>query len=265
VARCYLCGAGTVPIQRGARHQRDAEIHRCPDCGLVALEPRPTQEQLDAYYAGAYRREYANPSVEETMPDARARIERLRPFLHEDARVLDVGAGAGAFVQAVAPLVAHAEGVEPSEGTDLGAAGSGYDLVTLFHVLEHVADPVDFLAAVAARLAPGARLVVEVPNVQDALVSVYDIPAYRAFYFQKAHLWYFDASTLTEVLRRAGLGSEVSGVQRYGLANHVGWMLAGERGGDTRYPFLAPVDIAYAGALATAGHADTLWAVAERS
>jgi O-methyltransferase involved in polyketide biosynthesis len=131
-------------------------------------------------------------------------------------------------------------------------------------VLEHVREPTRFLAQLAERLAPGGRLVVEVPNVDDALVRLYEIPAYRRFYYQKAHLWYFSASTLAEVLSQAGLTAEVAGVQRYDLSNHLRWAISGASGGSGFYSsVLTPdVDAAYADALTRAGHADTLWATA---
>ena len=110
------------------------------------------------------------------------------------------------------------------------------------------------------------KLVVEVPNVDDALVSVYRVPAYVRFYYQKAHLYYFSRETLANTFALAGLEGSIEGVQRYDLSNHLRWMLTGEPGGQGYYDeLLSPaVREAYADALIQSGHSDTLWGVAYR-
>src|SRR6266545_3851981 len=137
-----------------------------------------------------------------------------------------------------------------------------FDVVTAFHVLEHVHDPHEFLRRLSRLLRPDGILVVEVPNVDDALVSTYDIPAYRSFYFTNAHLWYFSPRTLDGALASAKLDGTVELVQRYDLSNHLVWMQTGRPGGFGAYPILAGADEAYAQALVAAGVADTLWVVA---
>jgi SAM-dependent methyltransferase len=102
-----------------------------------------------------------------------------------------------------------------------------FDLVTLFHVLEHVPMPVEFLGRCKALLSPGGTLLIEVPNVADALL--WECAAYREFYWQRAHLSYFDAARLELALRRAGCGDvRVEGVQRYGVRNLLNWVDAGK-------------------------------------
>jgi hypothetical protein len=107
-------------------------------------------------------------------------------------------------------------------------------------------------------------VVIEVPNVDDALVVLYRVPRYLAFYYQKAHLYYFSRSTLARTLELAGLRAKVDGIQRYDLGNHLRWMLTGEPGGQGYYDQVLPpsVHAAYGEALVRAGHGDTLWAVA---
>ncbi len=102
-----------------------------------------------------------------------------------DLRILDVGAGLGAqlpllsrygHVTAFEPNTlaresCHARGyAEVSDATDIGVladerAGQ-FDLIALFDVLEHVADERPFLASLSKLLAPGGRLIVNVPAYQ---------------------------------------------------------------------------------------------------
>jgi len=271
-------------VQEGVRHDPAATVWRCSTCDLVYGSPRPSGDELAHYYATTYRDEYGAVAPEELrrigLDDAAARARRLTNYLQPTASILDVGAGVGTFLAAIAGRVGAATGVEPDErsrvyiGDELGLPavatlselerGSEFDLITLFHVLEHVLDPASFLRELAALLRPGGALVIEVPNIDDALVSVYRSAVYRAFYFQKAHLYYFSATTLARASAEAGLSGKVSFVQRYGLRNHLHWLASGQPGGDALYSDVVSesADAAYRDSLVRSGRADTLWLVA---
>lgn len=280
-----LCGATDTPeVQRGVRYEPGAAVRRCAVCSLVFLWPRPTPEELAIYYTVAYRKEYHGTispadTYRETLMEARERVRRLLPSLTPETCVLEIGASAGAFLESVRPYVKSTVGVEPDEAhrewaratlaldmvpalTQVGA--QCFDLIVLFHTLEHMPDPVSFLRSLAGYLAPGGKMVIEVPNVTDALLSLYQVPAFANFYYQRAHLYYFSAETLSRTIQAAGGSSEITGVQRYDLSNHLRWMVTGQPGGQGYYRevLTGVVQEAYAEALIRAGYADTLWAVA---
>jgi len=283
---CRLCGAcQSVAIRKGVRLAQEVEIRRCTSCNLVFLWPMPDEPMLSGYYADDYRRDYDEPSVSERfkadMDEARSRVRRLLPMLTDQIQLLEIGAGSGAFLDAVRPYVSVADGVEPdrasrkwiqglgghrvfSDLNEIGERAAKYDLIVSFHVLEHVPSPLRFLGQVRPILRSSATLVLEVPNVDDALVGVYQIPAYLDFYYQKAHLFYFSAHTLSSALGRAGYEAHIEGVQRYDLSNHIRWMLTGQPGGQGYYgnTLGQAVNAAYAESLIRSGHSDTLWATA---
>lgn len=286
---CILCGSSKSKlVQVGVRHAPQLQVRRCDRCGLVFLWPRPTEEELNRYYSALYREDYAEPPVQERyradMDEARIRVRRLLPFLQSNTRLLEIGCGSGAFLDAVRPYVADALGVEPDAASrdwiegrmgftvmervaDVLREAKPFDLVVLFHVLEHVLDPVRFLQSLSQLLRSNGRLVVEVPNVDDVLVAVYQISAYLHFYYQKAHLYYFSRDTLSMTLNQAGFDATIKGIQRYDLSNHIRWMLTGQPGGQGYYNdiLLPSVHAAYADAFIRAGHSDTLWAIAQVS
>ncbi|MCX5888272.1 MAG: class I SAM-dependent methyltransferase, partial [Deltaproteobacteria bacterium] len=224
--RCKLCGNNESSlIQVGARHAQEAEIRCCNTCELVFLSPQPSQDELELYYANRYREEYLEPPVAERhrndLDEAYLRVQRLLPRLRPETRLLEVGSGSGAFLYAVRPYVREVMGVEPDAASrswlkqtlglnmleKIPQAGSGqeaFDLVVSFHVLEHILDPVEVLGKLKKMLKPGGELIVEVPNVADALVGVYRVPSYRQFYYQTAHLYYFSKQTLALALEKAG-------------------------------------------------------------
>jgi 2-polyprenyl-3-methyl-5-hydroxy-6-metoxy-1,4-benzoquinol methylase len=287
--KCKLCGAHESSLlQTGVRHSQETEARRCTTCGLVFLSPQPGEEELEYYYSTLYREDYQLTQVAERhkrdLDGAVLRVQRLLPRLTPETRLLEVGSGSGAFLDAVRPYVKEVVGVEPDSAArrwieatlgfevreKIPADGSeteGFDVVVSFHVLEHVPAPVEFLAGVQNVLKPGGKFVVEVPNVDDVLVGVYQVPAYLQFYFQKAHLYYFSPKTLALALEKAGYQATISGIQRYDLSNHIRWMLSGKPGGQGYYgDILAPaVQAAYADALIASGHSDTLWAVARKT
>jgi SAM-dependent methyltransferase len=284
---CPLCGADDSSlVHQGVRYDEHAVVRRCRRCDLVYLTPQPAPEALAEYYAKVYRdRVYEEgftpeQAYQEQLPEARARVERLRRLLDEQASVLELGCSSGAFLEAVRPYAGTVTGIEPGHThrewaantlalevhADLDSLGDRrFDRIVLFHVLEHVIDPVGYLASLLRRLNPGGLVVIEVPNVDDALVSLYAVPAYQPFYWQKAHLCYFSAATLRSVVERAGGLAEITGVQRYDLSNHLRWMLSGAPGGQGFYRSVlgAAADAAYREALVQAGRADTLWAVVQ--
>ena len=99
-----------------------------------------------------------------------------------------------------------------------------YDLVTMWHVLEHVTDPVALMRDCTALLAPGGLLCIEVPNLDDELAPL--SPAFRARTFMVEHISYFSPHLLKVVAGRAAPGAKVSvlGYQRYGIFNYIHWI-----------------------------------------
>jgi SAM-dependent methyltransferase len=282
---CPLCGSGEADtVQTGARHAPEALVRCCRGCGLVFLWPQPQPDELARYYRELYRPECAAPTLAARhaadLPEAELRLSRIEPWLTPESRILEIGSGSGAFLSCISSRVAEAAGVEPEEQArewiathcparvcadiqELENDAARFDLIALFHVLEHVPDPVRFLERLARLLCRGGRLIAEVPNVEDALVSRYRVPAYLSFYFQRAHLYYFSAATLGRAFRSAGIRAEITGFERYTLSNHIHWMLDGKPGGQHRFEALLDhnVETAYAQSLIRSGASDTLWAV----
>ena len=103
-----------------------------------------------------------------------------------------------------------------------------------------------------------------VPNVDDVLLSTYDIPKFNNFYFTPAHQFYYSKDTLGRLFTKAGLPKyEILPKQRYDLSNHMHWMMAGRPGGMGKYDdiFGDRLKRAYADDLVARFLCDTLFAV----
>jgi SAM-dependent methyltransferase len=179
--------------------------------------PRPAA--LDTYYPREYRAfgKFVT-SVLSTLYDFRvSRWARLKP---KGASVLEVGCGPGLMLAAFHRRGWRVLGIERNEGaaeTARRALGleivavpveelptdARFDLIIMFHVLEHIGDPVVLLRECAKRLTPGGRLIVNVPNFlswQSRFAGSkwlnLDTPR---------HLVHFTPLTLAETMRRAEL------------------------------------------------------------
>jgi SAM-dependent methyltransferase len=96
------------------------------------------------------------------------------------------------------------------------------------HLLEHQANPIDFLRQCRDRLIGGGYLWLEVPNLGDALLSAYDIPAFDERWYREVHITYWNLHLLASTLATLGFEAQVSMRQTYGLVNHINWQLNGE-------------------------------------
>ena len=297
--RCLLCGRrgrwGEVLSDRLRDEPAGRfRVVRCGGCEHAQLSPLPSAREDRAFYAADRQTKNIMGSVQVDLErrkagaDTRRRLALLtRTCAPGSARVLDVGSGYGFFVDAAVVAGYDAVGLDPSDeriaqartgcrGTllhgVLNAAfakrwAGAFGWVLMSHVVEHVADPVGCLRLARRLLAPGGALVVEAPNLDDALLA--EAPAYRAFYWQRAHLSYFDPAGLSSAFRRAGWATvRMRGVQRYGLRNLLHWLDQArpqlERPEyETAEPLLQGLEARYKAGRERALTCDTLIAVAQ--
>lgn len=195
-------------------------IVRCSACRLAFTDDRkaPSPEQL-------------YPPFDQTTAPALDGIRRaLAVFLRQreafvrsvctpPARLLDFGCGSGAFARWMSTRGYDVVGLEPfSFGGDpvtserltlikapLAEAGpklGQFDVITMWHVLEHVHDPTQVLRGLASLLARGGTMIVSVPNFRSVQATVF-----RGRWFHldpPRHVVQFEPETLADCLARAG-------------------------------------------------------------
>lgn len=191
-----------------------------------------------------------------TVNEAQRRFAQFFPYLNCKF-VLDIGVGDGAFVK-TAFTAAHITGVDPKGGgfyrsiKDISVAR--FDTVTMFHVFEHLADPMDMLAEIKRILKPNGTLIIEVPHARDVL---FNLDCFKKFSMWGEHLILHTRQSMAIMLEKAGFQNiKVEPYQRYGLHNHIGWMVHGQGNGSMdRVPW-------YDDELKATDQTDTLIAVA---
>ncbi len=234
MSACVLCGSKQAALLFEATDRlyrttvRRFTVVRCAECGLVRLDPQPPPEELARYYPGNYwfaPGQSAAGGLEEAyrrlvLRDHVRFVESAASGAGVCGPLLDVGCGGGLFLgmmlgrgfrvvgldssreaAAIAWRRQHAPAVcavlerAPFRAGSLGA-------VTMFHVLEHVSDPRAYLAAAHELLAPGGRLVVQVPNASSWQFRLLG-PAWNGIDVPR-HLFDFRACDVERLLEGCG-------------------------------------------------------------
>jgi SAM-dependent methyltransferase len=173
--RCDVC-AGLELEKLDAK----TALCRCRSCGFVFRNPRPSFEEIAAFYS-------ANDHYDGWLAVEKARDllwqRRLAMVRRErtTGTLLDVGTGIAQFlflaghdfetegteVSPVAVRIAkerYGIGIRQGRIEDIDFGNKHFELITLFHVLEHVASPASTLARCRDLLAPTGIIIVAVPN-----------------------------------------------------------------------------------------------------
>jgi SAM-dependent methyltransferase len=223
-------------------------------------------------------------TLETPKEDLARRVEAIRSLSqsHKVERILDFGSGNGEMIGALSEYFI-VEGLEPEEQARNKCIGDGkkvsasideltksstkFDLVALFHVVEHFYTPNIEFARIFDLLHPGGILIVETPNAEDALLTEYQNEAFSNFTYWSHHPMLHSRVSLSNLVTTAGFRNiDAVTVQRYGLANHLYWMTHQRAGGHVYWEnrFSPTTETSYAQDLINQGKADTLWLKAEK-
>ena len=234
---CPACDASPF---RNAFEKYEYSFVVCLECGTMYVNPRPTPEILEMYYATsenyAYWNRYIFPATEGARRGKifRPRAERLRDicgrFGLRGGTLLEVGAGFGTFCEEAQRLglFQRVLAVEPTPGLAETCRQRGLeviqkpieqvqqeagqvDVVTAFEVIEHLFSPRDFVRRCASALAPGGILLLTCPNVQGFDIALLQQVSDSV---DVEHLNYFHPASLSRLV--TGCGFQVLEVQTPG-------------------------------------------------
>jgi 2-polyprenyl-3-methyl-5-hydroxy-6-metoxy-1,4-benzoquinol methylase len=283
---CHLCGRARIELVADRlRYKSLSKAYRCKDCGLVFLFPRMTQSEEQAFYEKEYGNIYSREKgttpedlFKARRSDARLYYKLSKDFINKRADCLEIGCASGYFLHEIKNKVRSVVGVESHQILKRYCQEKGItmydsldlcpikalDIVFLFFVLEHIGDPIDFLKRIILRLKKKGAILLTVPNNNDALITLYNVPAFKDYYYTPAHQFYYTESTLRTLFRKAGFQRyDITTIQRYDLSNHMHWMMHGKPGGMGKFKDVFSTDLneRYKKDLIEAGKGDTLLAV----
>lgn len=171
--------------------QEEFELFQCDHCGLVFTVPRPTPEVIgnyyksDEYYSHQQNSKGFIPKIYERVKsiNLRGKVAMATSDMVK-GRLLDIGCGVGDFLLQVNKLGWEVIGIEPSEqAANIAQSRLGFtplkpmdyeklpdqsfDVITMWHVLEHVDDLKSQTKELNRLLRPGGRLIIALPNYQS--------------------------------------------------------------------------------------------------
>lgn len=214
---CPLCGEWRAPRSIPVAFGMVASVAECRPCRIAFQTPLPAAPASRAYmnirWRGAGERDRYVTDRDNQLGRARTQVAWLEPHLPRGSRLLDFGAGAGAFVRTAQDHGFAADGVEQSDsareraratyGVDLlpALAGGGYDAITLWDVVEHLREPEAVLRGLAGSLRPGGLIVLETGNWENWR-RVAERDRWGLYFFD--HQFYFSPASLEALLARCG-------------------------------------------------------------
>lgn len=281
--KCYLCeNTEHLPVKGQVRDNHCMKINKCASCGLVFLED--TCHIDDKFYendgmgkTSPLNCNFAEVDALDTEKRFTLYNERLK-----DKKVLDFGCGRGSFLSKLKKenITPHLFALEPNQmhSEFLSSNFTLYksideipdkslDFITLFHVMEHLKDPLEILNALYNKLNDNGKIIIEVPSCDDALLSLYESESFSKFTYWSCHLYLFNNETLKLLLEKTRYKIDyVKQYQRYTLANHLYWLAKGKPGGHSEWKFLddAEMQKIYEKKLAESGKCDSIIAMISR-
>jgi 2-polyprenyl-3-methyl-5-hydroxy-6-metoxy-1,4-benzoquinol methylase len=275
--QCYICGNDNFIKRKGkVRDNTALEILECPSCGLVFLSS--FDHITDDFYKNSGMHSESSSIdidawIKETSFDDNRRLITYSEIIAKKD-ILDFGCGTGEFLRLARNCANNVYGIEQEKRLysyyqenkllvydDISNFDKTVDYIFLFHVLEHIKDPIAILNSLKSKLKHGGKIIVEVPNADDALLTLYKSEAFSNFTYWSPHLYLFNANTLPILAKKAGLNVIcIKQMQRYPFSNHLHWLSKGKPGGHIVWNFLNNHDMAqsYESTLAALGKCDTI-------
>jgi SAM-dependent methyltransferase len=228
LSSCPVCGhTHFTPFLTAKDHtvsKEQFQIVECKECGFVFTNPRPLQENLGKYYKSTAYVSHSDTSdgiINKLYKQVRKitlnqKYKLVKPYL-ENNNLLDIGSGAGAFLNTVYEKGVNAFGVEPDKETRESSikkyginvkeesALSEFDkdyfsVITMWHVLEHVPNLEERILEIKRILSPSGRLFVAVPNHTSFDANYYK--EHWAAYDVPRHLYHFSPVTIRKLFNK---------------------------------------------------------------
>ncbi len=230
---CPACGSASIHKALCATDHtvsgNSFEVWQCAGCSLRFTQNVPTEDQIGKYYRSE---DYISHTESRKglinrlyLLVRRFTLRTKRRFVSRETglqkgRLLDIGAGTGAFLHTMRGAGWEVTGVEPDSGAIHRAEEAygiqlqpseqlfslpenHYDAVTLWHVLEHVHQLHRYLEQIKKSCRPGAKIFIAVPNYTSldaerygAAWAAYDVPR---------HLYHFSHAAMDALMKRHGL------------------------------------------------------------
>ncbi len=282
---CRNCKSDKVEIFHDKVWSIDnGKVYKCNCCELVFIDPMMSEDEEKEFYKNyndhvKRRGVTVENSVEEfhekSKVIANERLKVVDKFF-KNKKILEVGSSTGAFLSLLDNCNTNAcelatDNLEYSKNLINGKAYNSiedvkendFDVICMYHVFEHIRNPIEFLNTCKPLLNRGGYIVIEVPHSNDPLITLFDCEEFKDFIFQPMHPMVYNETSLDYVFEKSGYKKEeVIYHQRYDLDNHLSWFKNKKSGGDVALKELFSDNDAYKKKLKEIKLTDTIFYIA---
>lgn len=197
--------------------QEEFELHYNQDLEMLVTSPEPTSLKKyydsDVYISHTDSKKSIVDKIYQTVKSysLRKKVLLLNSFNASEKKLLDIGAGTGDFLLAAKNRNWNVDGVEPNIVARNNANKKGiplydglqkvlnkkYQVITLWHVLEHLPDLENQIEKIVSLLDKNGTLVIAVPNFKSYDAEHYG--KYWAAYDVPRHLWHFSKKSIEKL------------------------------------------------------------------
>ncbi len=264
--KCVSCKSKKKQIIFGRNvygGKRNQHFYKCSNCEIIYLFPKINKKTEKIFYENNFhnfmnirsKNEIKWNDPKKHAISSRHEFLRRKKFLNinklKHKKIIEIGSSSGFMLS---PLKKNNKlfGVEPSKKyrdytnsigietyEDLNYVIKNFknyfDLIIHYYVLEHIEKPISFIKDTLKLLKPGGKIIFEVPNVNDPLITIFKTKDFDNFYWSVVHHWYFSEYTLGNLLKKNKINFKFYFDQRYDISNHIVWMKDGVPGGSNKF------------------------------
>ncbi|MDC1054632.1 class I SAM-dependent methyltransferase [Alphaproteobacteria bacterium] len=268
---------------------KSQHFYKCAKCQIVYLHPINSKANEKNFYKNNFENFMNERSKNEIKWDDpykhsisnKKEFLRRKKFLNfnslKNKKILEIGSSSGFMLTPLNKNKNNLYGIEPSlefrnytikkgiktfeNFNDLPKKhNNSFDLIMHYYVLEHIDNPMKFLKDSMKLLKRNGKIIFEVPNINDPLITFLKTKQFDNFYWSVVHHWYFSALTLGNLLKKNKFNFSFYFDQRYDISNHFTWLKDGLPGGTNKFKdiFSTQLNNLYKKNLISSSFCDTL-------
>ena len=203
------------------------ELHHNPEYDILITYPKPTLDRLSLYYESEDyishtdgKRSLFEKVYQFVKTISLKRKIKLLNSTSNKGKLLDVGAGTGEFLRFAFKDGWEVKGIEPNEKAKQRALDKGisfentlsdiadntYDVITMWHVLEHIPDLNECINDLNRIIKPNGTIIIAVPNFKSFDAEFYG--KFWAAYDVPRHLWHFSETSIDRLFSEKNIRLE---------------------------------------------------------
>jgi SAM-dependent methyltransferase len=255
---CNLCGfEGDQEVYSSKMRSGDGYTLKCRKCGHIFLHHGMSPQEIVAFNEDVYVKTNSLVSGKELdvrehflekLKSVEGELQILKKYLSKEHDIVDIGCGAGSLLYALKDTVKSCSGIEINKryvdfiSNDLGFDGycgfieeieidKNFDVAISIGAIDHMPYPMDALRKINGILKDGGTVIVEVPNINNALNKYLPHPnreRFNEFFLHSGHFSNFYKETIEYAMREAGF--EIVDIlfrHQYTLKNYLNWYFTG--------------------------------------